>query len=69
MSAGDSQPLPVEKCSWVPGNSDIAVVMISLNESHNMTAVLDNLKGWAREVFLVDNYSQDDTVDIVTGVR
>lgn len=38
--------------------------MISLNEGHNMEAVLDNLKGWAQEVFLVDSYSQDDTVDI-----
>lgn len=38
--------------------------MISLNEAHNMQAVLDNLKGWAQEVFLVDSYSADDTVDI-----
>ena len=38
--------------------------MISLNETHNMTDVLDNLEGWAQEVFLVDSYSCDDTVDI-----
>ncbi|MDW8002915.1 MAG: glycosyltransferase family 2 protein [Deltaproteobacteria bacterium] len=38
--------------------------MISLNEGHNMRDVLENLKGWAQEVFLVDSYSQDDTVDI-----
>lgn len=42
----------------------IAVVMISLNEAHNMEAVLQNLEGWAQEVFLVDSYSADDTVDI-----
>lgn len=42
----------------------VAVVMISLNESHNMDAVCQNLAGWAQEVFLVDSYSQDDTVDI-----
>lgn len=42
----------------------VAVVMISLNEGHNMEAVLKNLEGWASEVFLVDSYSQDDTVDI-----
>ena len=29
-----------------------------------MEAVLQNLLGWALEVFLVDSYSQDDTVDI-----
>jgi glycosyltransferase involved in cell wall biosynthesis len=38
--------------------------MISLNEGHNLDAVLRNLTGWARQVFLVDSYSQDDTVDI-----
>lgn len=50
--------------SWQPGVAPIAVVMISLNEGHNMEAVLENLKGWAQEVFLVDSYSQDETVDI-----
>ncbi len=29
-----------------------------------MTAVLDSLEGWAQEVFLVDSFSQDDTIDI-----
>jgi hypothetical protein len=38
--------------------------MIALNEGHNMEVVCQNLAGWAREVFLVDSYSQDDTVDI-----
>lgn len=38
--------------------------MISLNEAHNMEAVLDNIAGWAQEVFLVDSYSSDETVDI-----
>ena len=38
--------------------------MIALNEGHNMDAVLRNLLGWAQEVFLVDSYSQDRTVDI-----
>lgn len=42
----------------------VAVVMISLNEEHNMRAVLDNLDGWAREIYLVDSYSSDRTVDI-----
>lgn len=42
----------------------VAVVMISLNEGHNMDAVCRNVKGWAQEVFLVDSYSSDETVDI-----
>ena len=49
---------------WRPGVAPVAVVMISLNEGHNMEAVLQNLAGWAQEVFLVDSYSQDETVDI-----
>ncbi len=49
---------------WRPGTAPVAVVMISLNEAHNMEAVLQNLAGWPQQVFLVDSYSQDDTVDI-----
>ncbi len=49
---------------WQPGNAPVAVVMIALNEGHNMEAVCRNLAGWAQEVFLVDSYSRDDTVDI-----
>lgn len=42
----------------------VAVVMITLNEGHNMQAVLDNIQGWAQEIFLVDSYSSDNTIDI-----
>lgn len=49
---------------WPPGTAPVAVIMISLNEAHNMEAALENLKGWAQEVFLVDSHSQDETVDI-----
>jgi glycosyltransferase involved in cell wall biosynthesis len=38
--------------------------MITLNEEHNMEAVLENLGGFAQEIFLVDSYSRDATVDI-----
>jgi len=50
--------------TWQPGTAPVAVVMISLNEAHNMVDVLENLKGFAQEVFLVDSYSSDETVDI-----
>lgn len=46
------------------GSAPVAVVMISLNEGHNMQAVCENVCGWAEQVFLVDSYSRDDTVDI-----
>src|SRR6202163_4732475 len=50
--------------TWQPGSVPVAVVMISLNEAQNMEGVLQNLKGWAQEIFLVDSYSSDGTVDI-----
>ena len=49
---------------WESGVAPVAVIMLSLNEGHNMESVCQNLKGWAQEVFLVDSYSQDNSVDI-----
>lgn len=49
---------------WRPGIVPVAVVMITLNEGHNIEAMCENLAGWAREVLMVDSYSQDETVDI-----
>lgn len=57
-------PMNGAKSGWTPGSVPVAVVMISLNEGHNMEEVLQNLTGWAQEVFLLDSYSKDDTVDI-----
>jgi glycosyltransferase involved in cell wall biosynthesis len=59
VKAANSPSVP-----WVPGDAPIAVIMLTLNEAHNMEAVLNNLQGWAQEVFLVDSYSRDHTVDI-----
>lgn len=42
----------------------LSVVMISLNEAHNLDAVIENLHGFAAELFLVDSYSADATVDL-----
>lgn len=49
---------------WIAGRAPVAVVLISLNEGHNMRMVLENIAGWAQEVFLVDSCSQDSTIDI-----
>lgn len=49
---------------WKPGVAPISVLMITLNEAHNLNKVLDNLEGWADEVIIVDSYSKDATVDI-----
>jgi glycosyltransferase involved in cell wall biosynthesis len=42
----------------------ISVILITLNEGHNIDSALKNISGWANEVFIVDSYSKDDTVDI-----
>jgi len=42
----------------------LTVVMITLNEAHNMPAVLDNLQGWCARIIVVDSFSKDDTVEI-----
>lgn len=50
--------------SWSPGPAPVTVVLITLNEGHNIRGALDNLAGWAAAVRVVDSYSRDDTVDI-----
>jgi len=47
-----------------PQKAPLAIIMITLNEGHNMNAVLDNIQNWAEEIFLVDSYSSDNTIDI-----
>ncbi|MEO0697838.1 MAG: glycosyltransferase family 2 protein [Pseudomonadota bacterium] len=44
-------------------DASLAIIMLSLNEGHNMTGVLDNISDIADEIFLVDSFSSDDTVD------
>jgi glycosyltransferase involved in cell wall biosynthesis len=59
--------LSVTRAARAGATAPLAVVMISLNEAHHLDAVLDNLEGFARQVFLVDSYSSDATVDIALG--
>lgn len=53
-----------DSIKWNAGVAPVAAIMISLNEEHNMRDVLENLSGWAQEVFLIDSYSTDKTVEI-----
>lgn len=41
----------------------LAVLMIARDEEHNIFPVMNNLSGFAAQVFLVDSYSTDQTVD------
>ena len=44
--------------------ADVSVIILTFNEEKNLPDCLDSVKGWAREVFVVDSYSTDKTVDI-----
>lgn len=54
----------VSEAIWPAGRTSVAVVMITLNEGHNLEGALQSICGWASEVFIVDSFSADDTVDI-----
>ena len=45
-------------------NPSIAVILITLNEAHNLKRLFKNLRGWANEIYVLDSYSKDNTVDI-----
>ncbi len=57
MSVNASHPEP-----WPTGRVPVTVVMITLNEGHNISEVLANVRGWAEKVLIVDSYSRDGTV-------
>lgn len=56
----------MNESTWEPGEAPVAVILLTLNEAHNMDAVLDNLRGWAREVFVVDSFSTDQTTKLAS---
>lgn len=41
----------------------LSVILLTLNESHNIAGVLESVK-WADEIVLVDSFSADDTCEI-----
>jgi len=43
---------------------DIAVIIPTFNEEANLPAALDSISDWASQVFVVDSFSTDRTVDI-----
>jgi len=40
------------------------VIILTFNEESNLPAALDSVKGWAKQVFVVDSYSTDKTVEL-----
>jgi glycosyltransferase involved in cell wall biosynthesis len=44
--------------------ADVAVIILTYNEELNLPQALDSVVGWAREVFVVDSFSTDRSVEI-----
>jgi len=44
--------------------ANIAVIILTYNESRHLPRALGSISGFAREIFVIDSFSTDDTVDI-----
>jgi glycosyltransferase involved in cell wall biosynthesis len=44
--------------------ASVAVIILTYNESLHLRRALSHVQGFAREVFVIDSFSTDDTVDI-----
>jgi glycosyltransferase involved in cell wall biosynthesis len=44
--------------------ANIAVIILTYNEATHLPRALDHIRGFAREVFVIDSFSSDRTVDI-----
>jgi glycosyltransferase involved in cell wall biosynthesis len=42
----------------------LTVIIPTFNEEANLQMALNSVKGWAKEIFVVDSYSTDSTIDI-----
>jgi glycosyltransferase involved in cell wall biosynthesis len=46
------------------GQPDVAVIILTYNESLHLARALRHITAFARQIFVVDSYSTDDTLDI-----
>jgi glycosyltransferase involved in cell wall biosynthesis len=45
-------------------SSNLTVILLTLNEEQNLPHALDSVRGWAQDVFILDSFSTDRTVEI-----
>lgn len=45
-------------------STDIAVILLTLNEERNIAQALDSVRDWANEIFVLDSLSTDRTLEI-----
>lgn len=46
---------------------DIAVLILTFNEALHLPRALDHIRGFAREIFVIDSFSTDNTVELAKG--
>lgn len=49
------------------GKVSISVIILTYNEEANIEYALKSVSGWASEIFIVDSYSVDGTLEIAKG--
>ena len=47
----------------------LAIIIPTFNEAANIRHALESVLGWAEQVFVVDSYSTDDTIDVALSLR
>jgi len=45
---------------------DIAIIILTYNEEPNIAQALGSVQGWARQIFVLDSYSTDRTLEIAS---
>lgn len=45
-------------------NKKLSIVLITLNEAHNLERFFQCLLGWVDDIFVLDSFSSDETIDI-----
>lgn len=54
----------MEKRGSTDERPDLAVVILTYNEEDNIAQALGSVCGWARQVFVLDSWSSDRTLEI-----
>src|SRR5687767_1663723 len=44
--------------------ADVAVIVLTYNEEINIAQALDSVSGWAKEIFILDSFSTDRTLEV-----
>jgi glycosyltransferase involved in cell wall biosynthesis len=47
--------------------TDLAIIILTYNEERNIAQALKSVSGWAHQVFVLDSFSSDQTLDVATS--